>query len=417
VPRDAKVRSSWYATLTRRSEDERRLLLLIGMAAGLAAIFRSPVGTALFAIEVLYSDMVFESAALLYTMLASIVAYAINGLFVGYRPLFSVPQRIALERPLDYAWYVVLGAAAGLVAILLPAVFYRTRDAFRRLAIPGYLKPALGGLLMGVLALALPQVVGGGYGWMQAAIDGRLAASMVAILVFAKIVAMSLTVSSGGSGGVFAPCLFVGAMLGAFIAAVGKLPSAPFVVVGMAAVFAGTAHVPIATLMMVTEMTGGYTLLVPAALAVMISYLVQTRLSTGLRYRSLYEAQVPSRADSPAHHQEHLRIALRILREQGVPRPSDLGELDLLSLLKSGVAVELPGDRRLMIGILRKGSAFAGHALSERGFEPNSTIIGLIRDEHMRVPRGDTVLEPGDRLIVLTNSEGLRRLGEHLDPW
>jgi len=408
---------SWYSRLTDRSDDERRTLVLVGMAAGLSAIFRSPIGTALFAIEVLYSDMVFESTALLYAMLAGIIAYAVNGFFVGYTPLFRVPATSTLAGPLDYGWYLVLGIAAGLIAILIPLVFYGVRDSFRRLPIPMFLKPALGGLLMGLLALAMPQVIGGGYGWMQAAIDGRIALWTMFALIFVKLFAMSLTVGSGGSGGVFAPSLFVGAMLGGFIAAVVHEPSAPFVVVGMAAVFAGAAHVPIATLMMVTEMTGGYTLLVPAALAVLVSYLVQSRLSARLPYRSLYEAQVRNRAESPAHHTEHLRIALQILREHGVTRPSDVGEFDLLSILRSGIPVDLPDDRRLIVGVLRKDSGYAGKALKDARFEADTIVSAIIRDEHMRVPRGDTVLEPGDRLILLTSREGLKRMQKDVDPW
>ncbi len=410
---------SWYATATRRPDSERRLLLLIGMAAGLAAIFRSPVGTALFAIEVLYSDMVFETGALLYTMLASIIAYAVNGIFVGYRPLFLVPANISLAGALDYAGYVLLGVAAGLMAILIPVVFYGTRDLFRRLPIRRFLKPALGGLGLGLLAIAFPQVIGGGYGWMQMAIDGRLTLLTMLLLMFAKLVGLSLTVSSGGSGGVFAPTLFVGAMLGGFLAAVLHEPAAPFVVVGMGAVFGGAAHVPIATLMMVTEMTGGYTLLVPGALAIMISYLVQTRFSGRLRYRSLYEAQVPSRADSPAHHAEHLQIALRILKERGVSNTPEMGQFDLLSLLRSGIPAELPGDRRLTIGVLKADSPYAGKPIPGEGgqLDPDSSILAIIRGEHMMAPRPDTVLEPGDRLFVVTTAEGLERLSEHMDRW
>ena len=106
---------------------------------------------------------------------------------------------------------------------------------------------------------------------MQRAIDGSLALQLLAALAILKILALSLSVASGGSGGVFAPSLFSGAMLGGTLAAMVHLPAAPFVIVGMAAVFAGAAHVPIATMMMVIEMTGSYTLLVPAALAVVVS--------------------------------------------------------------------------------------------------------------------------------------------------
>src|SRR5262249_30904269 len=230
---------------------------------------------------------------------------------------------------LDYGWYVALGVLAGITATLVPVVFYRIRDLFRVSRIPPSLRPAAGGLAMGLLGMAVPQVIGGGDGWVQLAIDGRLALGTALLLVRAKWLATSLSVASGGSGGVFAPSLYVGAMLGGAWAAFVHAPPAPFIIVGMAAVFSGAAHVPIATLMMVTEMTGGYTLLVPAALAVVISYLVQRRLSERFRYRSLYEAQVESRADSPAHHSHHLEIALRILREHQPQDVSSVGELDL----------------------------------------------------------------------------------------
>ena len=156
---------SVYASLERRSDEERRLLTLIGMAAGLSAIFRSPVGTAMFAIEVLYSDMEFDGGALLYTLLGSVVAYAVNGLFVGWQPLFHVPAGLVVAQFTDYLWYIVLGATAGVVATLLPNVFYLIRDGFAALPIPPHFKPALGGLGIGLLALGLPQVLAGGYGW------------------------------------------------------------------------------------------------------------------------------------------------------------------------------------------------------------------------------------------------------------
>jgi chloride channel protein, CIC family len=411
---------SWYATVTGRSDRDRRLLLLIGAAAGLAAIFRSPVGTALLTIEVLYADMEFESDALLYTMLASIVAYAVNGFFAGWEPLFRVPADLALPRVLDNGWFVVLGFGSGLVATALPLVFYGARDAFRRLRVPEWLKPAIGGLLVGLLGLVLPQVLSGGYGWMQAAIDGRLAAGTLLLLVFAKTIAMSCTVSSGGSGGVFAPALYIGGMLGGFLAAVLHLPPAPFVVVGMAAVFAGSGRVPIANMLMVTEMTGGYALLVPAALAVMISYLVQVRLSRRLRYKSLYEAQVPRRGDSPAHHSEHLEIALRILEDRKLTEPLPSGQrLSLLNLLRSGGPVSLGAERRLTVGAVRVGSPLVGRGVGAAGgqLDAETSIITIIRGEHMMVVRPDTVLAVGDRIIVVTSAAGLERLNPQLESW
>jgi CIC family chloride channel protein len=410
---------SWYATLTHRPPEQRRMLMLTGMAAGLAAVFRSPVGTALFAIEVLYAEMEFESGALFATMLASIVAYAVNGLFSGYKPLFRVPGNIGLSNPLENGWFVVLGVAAGILGALLPALFYHVRDDFRKLKLRPELRPALGGLITGLIALAVPQVIGGGYGWIQAAIDGRLTVWVLLVLVVAKPLALSFTVASGGSGGVFAPSLYIGAMLGGLLASLAHLPAAPFVIVGMAAVFAGAARVPMATLMMVTEMTGGYTLLVPAALAVMVAYVVQRRLVAGRRFRSLYEAQVNRRADSPAHHSEHLQIALDLLRQRQVILPSHAGNLDLLGLLRSGIPVELPGGRRLAIRVLKAASPLVGKpaTASELTADGQTTIYAIIRGEHMLGPRADLKLAAGDRLLLLTSAASLDRLGEHLEPW
>ncbi len=410
--------ASTYSRLMHRGDVARRQLLLVGAAAGLAAIFRSPVGTALFAIEVLYSDMEFETGVLLYTMLASIVAYAVNGLFVGYEPLFRVPQRIELAGPLDTLAYVLLGLCAGVLAALLPTIFYRVRDAFRWLPIRRFLKPAIGGLLVGLMALWLPEVIGGGYGWMQLAINGSLSLRLLLVLVAAKMVSMSLTISSGGSGGVFAPTLFVGAMFGAALAHMLHQPAAPFAIVGMAALFAGAAHVPIATLMMVTEMTGGYTLLVPAALAVMLSYLVQTRLTAGLRYPSLYEAQVPSRADSPAHHTEQLAAALRILKEHG-DAAAGLSRADLLPLLRLGVPLQLKDGRRLITGIVREDTPLAGHVVEnpDAPLAPDTRLIALLRGEHMIMPAPGTRISAGDRIVLLAGGPATDALATTLDPW
>jgi chloride channel protein, CIC family len=175
---------SVYATLTHRPDEERRLLVLIGMASGLSAIFRSPVGTAFFAIEVLYGGMEFEANALLYTMLGSIVAYTVNGLFVGYQPLFQVPPNLGIPHFSDYLWYVALGIAAGLVATLIPMAFCGIRDLFGLLHIPPHFKPAIGGLAVGLLALALPQVLGASYGWVQEAINGHLSTELLLSLIF-----------------------------------------------------------------------------------------------------------------------------------------------------------------------------------------------------------------------------------------
>jgi CIC family chloride channel protein len=408
---------SIYAKLLHRSEHERRLVVLMGMAAGLSAIFRSPIGTAIFAVEVLYGGMDFEASALIYCMLAAIVAYAINGWFVGWQPLFQVPSHLHAAGVADFGWYIALGGASGILGSVLPEVFYRIRDAFAALRIPAWTKPGLGALLLGIMALRLPQVLGGGYGWIQEAIDGRLALSLLLVLVVAKILALSFTVSSGGSGGIFAPTLFVGAMLGGVLAAVAHVPPAGLVIVGMAAVFAGAARVPIATLLMVVEMTGGYQILVPAGLAVLLSFVIQINLSSFFKYSSLYEAQVGGRSDSPAHIAEHVQIALRLLEQGKISLPPPITHLHLAALLQSGVALDLPDGSQLVIGALRPESPWVGKQLQSRnlsGSLADAKVAAVLRGNTVMRARPETVLQPGDRLLMIAPQEAQASLLTHL---
>ncbi len=408
---------SWYARKFGRSEKETRLLMLVGMAAGLSAIFRSPIGTAIFAVEVLYSETEFESSALVYTMLGSIVAYAVNGFFVGFEPLFQVPATLAIPGALDYLWYVVLGVAGGLVATILPMALYSVRDLFRLIRCPPHFKPAIAGLAMGLIAVAYPQLLGGGYGWIQAAINGSLATKLLLILAFGKILTFSLTIGSGGSGGVFAPSLYTGAMVGAFLSVLCHQPPAAFAVVGMAAVFGAAARVPIATLLMVTKMTGGYHLLVAAGLAVIFSSMVQRLLSASLKYKSLYEAQVPSRPYSPSHFVDQVRIALELLRKPDLSASLDGRGLELISLLACGMPVSLTDEKQIRIGVLRPKSPCVGQPITSGCLGSNEDVefILVLRGKCSFWPRADVKLEAGDRLVAVASEKAWAGLAEHLD--
>lgn len=407
---------SIYAKRRGYSDEQTRLLLLVGMAAGLSAIFRSPIGTAIFAVEVLYDETGFESGALLFTMLGSIVAYAVNGFFVGFQPLFQVPSSLAAPRASDYGWYVVLGVVCGLVATILPVALYTVRDLFHAIPCRPHFKPAIGGLAVGLVALALPQVLGGGYSWIQSAINGGIPADLLLFLALGKIVTFALTIGSGGSGGVFAPSLFTGAMVGGFLGALFHQPPAAFAVVGMAAVFGGAARVPIATLLMVTEMTGGYHLLVAAALAVILSTLLQSLLSSFLKYKSLYEAQVPSRAYSPAHYLEQVRIALDLLRTRGLSSAWKGRGLELMSFLTSGVPVNLLDGKQIRIGVLRPKSPLAGQSIQAVGLERRDDleVILVLRGKGALWPRSDLKLEAEDRLVAVTSDNGWSSLADQI---
>jgi CIC family chloride channel protein len=389
-------------------DEERRVLLLVGMAAGLSAIFKSPLGTALFAVEILYSTMAFEGRFLTFTLIASAVAYAITGLFNGWTPLFILPRGVTFGAPIDLIWFVVLAALAGCLGAILPTVFYWTRDTFHKLNVPNQLKPAIGGLGLGLVGMLAPPLLGGGYGYIQFALQGGggIAVWLLLVLSVGKIIALSLTVASGGSGGVFAPSLYVGALLGAAFAAVlhvfgiSGINATALAVVGMASLFAGAARVPIASLVMVAEMTGGYDLIMPTMLAVAISYLVQVGLTRTFKYPSLYEAQYATPASSPANIELYSEIVSSFLRQHRVHLDRNTLHSHLRRSLTRGEAVPLtPGQEHLYSIVLEPGTPAAGYQVRQVAC-PGVVIVGVLRGEKEIVPDAATVLLVGDELLV-----------------
>jgi len=353
---------SFLANVCHLTDRERRLLCISGAAAGIGSIFTAPLGGALFGAEVLYLGCEFEFAAILPCVVASIVGYCIFTTVFGFGPTFVTPN-LVFRDPRELPVYLLLGLACAGVGFVYVKMFYGTRNRiFRRLPIPNHLKPALGGLGLGLLALLVPQILGGGYGWIQQAINGSLTIKMLALLATAKILATSLTISSGGSGGVFAPSLFIGAMLGGAMghAAHELLPNvvtqpAAFVLVGMAGLFAGVGKVPISALIMVSEMTSSYGLLVPLMLVCTISYIFTN-------HWTLYEEQVPSSVDSPAHLGyfaagvlEHMRVAEAYRPTEqlaAVPRSADLSEIMRVVIATPTSAVLVQGDDGQVDGVI-----------------------------------------------------------------
>ncbi|MBN1480069.1 chloride channel protein [candidate division KSB1 bacterium] len=291
---------SYIANVFKLSDEERRFLLLAGAAGGIGAIFRSPLGGALFVVEVLYKRD-FEERALVPALISAIVAYSIFASRFGWGHLFKTPL-YTFSNPVELVFYGVFGVLCAGIGVFYIKIFYGLRDRlFHRIALPPQLKPAIGGLFVGIIGAAAPFVLASGYGYLQQAMNGELTIHFMMIAMFLKILTTSFTISSGGSGGVFAPSLFIGGMLGGvfgqtcamFFPDLISNPTA-FVLVGMGAFFAGAANVPISSMIMVSEMTGGYYLLVPMMLSSSTAYLATSRTT-------LYEKQVNRIADSPAH--------------------------------------------------------------------------------------------------------------------
>jgi len=292
---------SLLAGRLRLSERDRRMMVVCGVAGGIGSIFKAPLGGAIFAIEVLYMrDM--ETEGLMPAFISSTVAYAVFSSFTGWGSVFRTPD-YTFSHPVELFFYGLLGLLCAVTGILYIHTFYGMRErVFRRIKIRPHYKPALGGLMLGLIAVFFPQVLSMGYGWIQSAMDGDLPLKVMLILVGAKILATSVTIGSGGSGGVFAPSLVIGAMVGgAFGSIINSIfpsiePTA-FVPVGMVALLAGVAKTPIAAIVMVSELSGNYNLLAPFMVAATISYAL-----TGTD--TIYEKQVFDRAASPAHRKE-----------------------------------------------------------------------------------------------------------------
>ena len=291
---------SFLATRLKLSDRDRRIMLAAGMAAGVGSIFRAPLAGALFAAEVLYRDPEIEGDVIIPAGLSSVVAYCIFCMFFGWGNLFRAPQ-MEFSNPLELGPYTVLALVLTAVGWLYVTCFHRITAFFRSLRIPRHVRPALGGLAVGVVGFWLPQTLGFGYGFVQMALDGDASLWLLGTVCFGKILTTSLTIGSGGSGGVFGPSVVIGGAAGAlvgiffhhFMPALVPQPAA-FVLVGMAGFFTGVSNTPISTIIFISEMSNSYQLLLPSLLVCSLTYLLSKRWT-------IYTAQVDGPVDSPAH--------------------------------------------------------------------------------------------------------------------
>jgi CIC family chloride channel protein len=243
------------------------------------------------------------------------VSYSIVGFVTGWQPIFSTGVNpVAFTHPEALVLYGVLGVVCAAFAHLLFKVYFKVHDVFERLRVPNFMKPAIGGLITGAIGVFVPSVLGVGYGWAQVALNQNyqvLPPTMMLLAVFAEIFAMSFTLGSGGSGGIFGPCVVTGTMIGGAFGYYAQQifpgtvtnPS-NFAIVGMMAFFGGAAKSPLAVIVMIAEMTGGYGLLAPSMVAVVVAYLLTGSLS-------VFYNQVESVEDSPAHLEEYETLGLK----------------------------------------------------------------------------------------------------------
>ncbi len=332
---------SMLAGLFHMNARDRRILLLAGAAGGFGAIFRAPLGGAITAVEILYREDI-ETDALVPCVISSVTAYAIFAGIFGFDPIFNLPHDLAFNHPHELLFYLVLGVFCAPVGALTVKVFWGISGMFEKLKhVPAWALPAIGGLMVGVVGLVAPGAYGSGWGFIQDAIQGNVLVGTMLLLLLMKIVAMSLTMGSGGSGGVFGPTLFIGAMLGGVFGVVannlfpGYAPDpAAMVIVGMCAFFAGVANAPLGALLMTLELSRSYGIIAPLMLVTVIAVLFTSRWS-------IFRNQVRNKFASPAHQGELNINVLRELKVSQVMHPA--GEI-----ISIPIASRLPTLRSLV---------------------------------------------------------------------
>ena len=378
---------SYLAEKFRLSRQDRRVLLVSGMAAGIAALFRAPLAGAIFAVEVLYADPDFETDSLLPAFFAAAVAYFIYTVPFGAEPVFTVVHVEKFTQPLVLLPLTALTLVALGAGYIYSRALGTSRKLFGRLGVPGWLKPGLGGFGAGAVALAIYfvmvdsarhdalSVLGYGYGFFQKILGpgagelrGQMGGStgmivmLLMVVALGKTVTTSLTIGSGGSAGVFGPSIVIGGSVGAAVGLVFQqlMPGIVtridvFAILGAAAFFAAAANTPVSTLIMVTEMTGTFALFLPAMWVCALAYLLA-------RTWSLFDEQATSRAESPAHRGELIVDVLAGLAVRDVTRAGDQEILTVPhDMMLDQVAAQVSTTRQTCFPVLDDDGHLAGY--------------------------------------------------------
>ncbi len=273
----------------RLSDERVRNLVACGAAGGIAATFNAPIAGSIFALEVILGQLhtIYFGAVVISAVTADVIAHA----FEGDLRAFAVPG-YTLINPWELVLYTLLGGLAAVAAVAFTRLLYLSEDLWDSIRFPEYLKPVLGGLLLGVVGIltfkidGYPRIFGVGYDSISHILFGQLTIQIALVLFFSKLLATVLTLGSGGSGGIFAPSLFMGAMLGNIFGRIANQllpniagPPEAYALVGMSAFFSGAAHAPVTAILILFEMTGDYRIILPLMLATVMSTLISRIIS------------------------------------------------------------------------------------------------------------------------------------------
>ena len=376
-------------------ENRMRILVACGAGGGIAATFNAPITGVFFGVEIILRELSVD--ALFTVMLSAMIADAVAIPFLGSRPFLSgFPSGIALHHPRNYLLVAVLAVVAALIGLLFKTVVYKMEDlwdiAWKNR--PEWARPAIGGIALGLVLLALPQMYGVGYPVMDKAIAGNYALWFLIVLAAGKIIACSTTLGIGGSGGVFAPSLFIGVTSGMAFGEIadhllgpGAGQPALYAVVAMGAVFTSAARAPLTSLASVVEMTGDFTLTLPVMLAVAIA----TATSRALSYGTIYTTKL-------------LRRGQDIDRAAPWRAFGDLKATDVMHPFPRPLAVTAGPDRRRPGGPGPGPAGRAGHLPGRPSDRPRQ-----------RVPRPGAAPDHGLRPRRAARAVGRRPAGGGLD--
>ncbi|GAA3575588.1 chloride channel protein [Amycolatopsis ultiminotia] len=388
----------------RLPESRLRVLVACGAAGGIAATFNAPLAGPFFAMELILRDFAAESFGAV--VLASVTASVVGRAVLGNVAFLDLPP-FTLRNPVEYLLFVVLGLLVGACGVLFTRVLYLIEDVCDRLwRGPEWLRPGVGGLFLGGLLLLLPQMYGVGYPVLQNAVEGKYVLAFLLVLLVGKMVATSLTIGIGGSGGVFAPSLFVGAMAGtAFgIVAHAWLPSltaSPGVygLIGMGAAFAGAARAPITAVIVLFELTGQYTVILPMLTAIVIA----TATSRVLSRDTIYTLKLRRRGVDLDRSPSERRLAGTTVAAVTEPLPEPLSA----GLPLDEAAHELAVSGHGVLPVIDPDGAYQGcvtaRAVAEAVAEGQQGTVGELAELPPLLTR-DTNL--ADALTVLTGAAG-----------
>ncbi len=274
--------------LLKLPESRLRNLVACGAAAGIAGVFNTPIAGVMFASEVILRD--FGAKALSTIVVAAVSSSIISRIYLGDHPSFSVPT-YGMQDPLEIFLYLGLGILSALAAVFFIITLEWAENRFEKWRFPEWLKPAFGGLMIGLIGYAYPQIYGSGLATIESALKGSIPLQILLVLIIIKVIATSISIGAGSSGGVFAPLLFVGAVLGGAFGHIASthyiVPIAPngaYALVGMASVFSAAARAPITAILIVFELTGSYGMILP----IMVTVVTATSISQMILKDSIY---------------------------------------------------------------------------------------------------------------------------------